>query len=158
VKKVIIDIPGYQVLELDTLLVDYNGTLAVDGEIRAGVKERINQLAKRLSVYVLTADTHGTARQKCEGLKAEVYTFPEGSALEAKHQILKKLGEQHCVCIGNGRNDVKMLRDAMLSIAVMDREGVYAGLMKEADLCVNSIEDGLDLLLYPKRLIAGLRG
>ena len=63
-KKVIIDIPGYQVLELDTLLVDYNGTLAVDGEIRAGVKERINQLAKRLSVYVLTADTHGTARQK----------------------------------------------------------------------------------------------
>ena len=113
----IIDIPGYQVLELDTLLVDYNGTLAVDGEIRTGVKERINQLAKRLSVYVLTADTHGTARQKCEGLKAEVYTFPEGSALEAKHQILKKLGEQHCVLslIHIYKKDTGQKRDVLYS-------------------------------------------
>ena len=47
---------------------------------------------------------------------------------------------------------------AALSIAVMDREGVYGKLLKNADLCVRSMQDGLDLLLYPGRIIAGLRG
>jgi len=51
-----------------------------------------------------------------------------------------------------------MLKEAALSIAVMDREGVYGKLLKNADLCVRSMQDGLDLLLYPGRIIAGLRG
>lgn len=51
-----------------------------------------------------------------------------------------------------------MLREAALSIAVMDQEGAYGKVMREADLCTGCIEDALDLLIYPKRIIAGLRG
>lgn len=153
-----IPIPGYRELVLDTLLLDYNGTIALDGRISEGVRERLQALSEQFRIYVLTADTHGTARKECEGLHVNVHTFPVGNAAEYKREIIENLGGDHCVCMGNGRNDVGMFQKAALSIAVMDREGMYAGLLKEADLCVNSIEDGLDLLRYPKRLTADLRG
>lgn len=156
----IIDIPGYKKLQITTLLLDYNGTIAEDGVIRSAVRERLQKLSKELSIYVLTADTHRTARAQCEGLDLKVHTFPVGSAMDAKRAVLDEIGGEVCVfaCMGNGRNDVRMFENAALSIGIIDREGAYSGLLKTADLCVNSTEDGLDLLLYPKRLIAGLRG
>ena len=78
--------------------------------------------------------------------------------MDAKRAVLDEIGGEVCACMGNGRNDVRMLENAALSIGIIDREGAYSGLLKTVDLCVNSTEDGLDLLLYPKRLIAGLRG
>lgn len=153
-----IKIPGYKELNLTTLLLDYNGTIALDGHIGSEVRERLRKLAEEFEIYILTADTHKTARKECEGLCVTVHTFPVGNAAEYKSEFVEKIGGERCVCMGNGRNDMKMFQKAALSIAVMDKEGMYAGLLKEADLCVNSIENGLDLLTYPKRLIADLRG
>lgn len=154
----IIDIPGYKVLDVDTLLLDYNGTIAVDGIIPESVKNRICRLANDFKILVLTADTHGTARKQCEGLPLEVCTFPVGNAADYKEEILNQYGGEHCVCMGNGRNDIKMFKSAALSIAIMGIEGMCGALLKESDICVTSIEDGLDLLLNPKRIIADLRG
>lgn len=36
----IIDIPGYKKLQITTLLLDYNGTIAEDGVIRPAVSKR----------------------------------------------------------------------------------------------------------------------
>ena len=154
----IIDIPGYKVLDVDTLLLDYNGTIAVDGIIPESVKNRVCRLANDFKILVLTADTHGTARKQCEGLPLEVCTFPVGNAADYKEEILNQYGGEHCVCMGNGRNDIKMFKSAALSIAIMGIEGMCGALLKESDICVTSIEDGLDLLLNPKRIIADLRG
>lgn len=41
-----IEIPGYKTLQLDTLLLDYNGTVALDGKIPDSVKERLEKLSK----------------------------------------------------------------------------------------------------------------
>ena len=51
-----------------------------------------------------------------------------------------------------------MCRDAALSIAVIGPEGAHGRLISDADVCVTTINEGLDLLLKPKRLIASLRG
>ena len=107
-----IDIPGYRTLHLKNLLLDYNGTIAVDGSIPQDVRPRLCQLSEYFDIYVLTADTHGTAAQMCDGLPLTIRTFPKGSALDAKHQILKELGPDSCAAIGNGRNDMKMCLDA----------------------------------------------
>ena len=64
----IIDIPGYKKLQITTLLLDYNGTIAEDGIIRPAVKERLQKLSKELSIYVLTADTHGTEGHSVKAL------------------------------------------------------------------------------------------
>lgn len=154
----VIEIPGYKILNVDTLLLDYNGTIAIDGMIPNSVKERISKLASDFKIFVLTADTHGTARKQCEGLPLEICTFPVGNAADYKEEILNQCGGVHCVCIGNGRNDIKMFQGAALSIAIMGTEGLCSALLKESDICVTSIEDGLDLLLNPKRIIADLRG
>lgn len=153
-----IEIPGYKELDLTFLLLDYNGTIAVDGKIRPEVKEQIRKLSEQFDIYVLTADTHGTAKAQCADLPIKIHTFPVGNAMDYKKNMIDALGGEHCVCLGNGRNDIQMFEAAALSIGIMDREGAYSKLLQAADLCVNSTEDGLNLLLYPKRIIAGLRG
>lgn len=153
-----IEIPDYKTLELEFLVVDYNGTLAVDGEIRDGVKERLLKLSKDFTIFVLTADTHGTASEKCQGLPVQIEIFPNDGALAAKQRVVENLGVDKCVSIGNGRNDKLMCRVSALSVAVIEKEGMCGRLLTEADVCVRNIEDALDLLLYPKRLVATLRG
>lgn len=151
-------IPEYKTLTLDTIFLDFNGTIAVDGIVPEGVKERLRILAEEFRIYVLTADTHGNAKEQCEDIPVILHTFPTGNARDYKKEIVKSMGSRHCVAIGNGRNDELMLREAALSIGVMDREGMSGGIFRTADLCVRSMEDALDLLIYPGRVIAGLRG
>ncbi len=159
VKEMIkIEIPDYKTLELEYLVLDYNGTIALDGRMRDEVKERLLKLAKDLQIHVLTADTHGTAKKMCEGMPLKIQTFPTDGALDEKLAVVEGLGEDKCIAIGNGRNDKLMCRASALAIAVMEQEGMCGRLLGEADVCTRSIEDALDLLLRPKRLIATLRG
>ena len=51
----IIEIPGYKTLDLDYLVLDYNGTIAVDGLIPPTIKERLLLLGDSFKIYVLTA-------------------------------------------------------------------------------------------------------
>lgn len=153
-----IEIPDYKVLELAYLVLDYNGTIARDGEISDYVKERLVKLSEKLKIYVLTADTHGTAREKCEGLPVEIQTFPKDGALNAKMEVVERLGGERCVSVGNGRNDKLMCRISALAVAVLEQEGMSGRLLGEVDVCTRCIEDALDLLLIPHRLIATLRG
>lgn len=151
-------IPEYKTLNLDTIFLDFNGTIAVDGVVPESVKDRLRILANDFRIYVLTADTHGNAKEQCEDIPVILHTFPTGNARDYKKEILKSMGSKHCIAIGNGRNDELMLREAALSIGVMDREGMCAGVFRSADMCVRSMEEALDLLIYPARIIAGLRG
>lgn len=151
-------IPEYKTLDIDTLFLDFNGTIAVDGIIPEGLRQRLIALAEEFRIYILTADTNGNAKDQCAGLPVILQTFPTGNAREYKKELIKATGSKHCAAIGNGRNDELMLKEAVLSIAIMDKEGMYGKLFKEADLCVRSMQDGLDLLLNPNRIIAGLRG
>lgn len=148
-----IEIPGRETIEIEHVVLDYNGTIALDGQLIAGAAERIRKLAR---VYVLTADTYGTVQAQCAGLGAEIRTFPRANAADCKEEIVRSLGGK-AACIGNGFNDIKMFGIAELAIAVMDGEGVCAALISHADVLVRSAEEGLDLLLKPDRLRATLR-
>ena len=148
-----IEIPGYKKLDLDYLVLDYNGTIARDGLIPEDMRKHLRELSEKFKIYVVTADTHGNAGAECASLPVEIRTFPSADAARAKEEIVEKLGAGRCVCVGNGRNDVLMCRIAGLSVAVM-----YGGLAAEADVCVRSMQEGMDLLMNEKRLIATLRG
>ncbi|MDD4674988.1 MAG: ATPase P, partial [Syntrophaceticus schinkii] len=64
-----VDIPGMGTLHLKHLVLDYNGTIAFDGNLNSGIEEKINQLADDLNIYIITADTFGTVNQKCQNIK-----------------------------------------------------------------------------------------
>lgn len=153
-----IEIPGYKTLDLKYLLLDYNGTIAVDGHLSDSVKELIQEVSKELEIFVLTADTHGTAAAECKGLPVTLKTFPSDDAMMSKLGIIDSLDRTQCCAIGNGRNDTLMCAAAALSICIMGEEGCCSHLINETHITVKSIENAFELLLKPKRLIATLRG
>jgi len=152
-----IDIPGFGPLKLENLVLDYNGTLAVDGVLIGGVGERLSVLSKKLTVYVITADTFGNAREGLKGIPCELVILPAGSQDVAKTDFVTKLDPVTVVAIGNGRNDHLMLGKAALGIAVILGEGAAIETLEAADVATTSITAALDLLISPKRLIATLR-
>ena len=86
---IVIEIPGREPLKINHVVLDYNGTAAVDGMLLKGVKERIARLKELAHVYVLTADTYGTVTRQCEPLGITVRTFPrEGAALREAWPVL----------------------------------------------------------------------
>ena len=151
-----IKIPGREEMTLSHLILDYNGTIAEDGLIIESIRPRLAQLKEVLSIYVITADTHGTAAQRCEGLPLQVLTFPTTQVGQIKADEARKLSGG-VVTIGNGFNDIQMSDAADLSICVMGREGCCGALLSHCDVVVTSIVDALDLLIKTDRLRATLR-
>lgn len=152
-----VEIVGFGSLRLSDLVLDFNGTLALDGKLLRGVKERLRKLAGQLRVHVLTADTFGKARVELKGLRCQLVILDTQRQDRAKAAYVRKLHEESTVCVGNGRNDRLMLRAAALGIAVIQGEGASPDSVLEADIVVNNVCDALDLLLNPLRLVAGLR-
>jgi len=70
---------------------------------------------------------------------------------------LAQLSKEHTAAIGNGYNDIYMLDEAALGIAVIGSEGCSVRALEKADIVTNAINDALDLLLNPKRIVATLR-
>ena len=151
-----IDIPGIAELEIEHVLLDYNGTIAFDGQLVPGAGELICELAKQAHVVVLTADTYGTVRDQCAPLGVEVLTFPRAGAAAFKQEYAQSQSGQ-VACLGNGRNDAGMFDAAALSIAIIDGEGACASLLSHADIVTRSATEGLALLLNPDRIRATLR-
>jgi soluble P-type ATPase len=152
-----IAIPGAAALTLEHLLLDFNGTLAVDGRLMPGVADALRNLASRLDIHVVTADTFGTAREALDGLPVHLVVLPPGQQDEAKRRHVEQLGADRCVAIGNGRNDGLLLQAAALGIAVVEREGAAVPTLLAADVVAPDIVCALGLLLHPSRLIATLR-
>ena len=152
-----VDIPGRGKLMLEHLVMDVNGTLALDGILIDGVAERITSLRNRLDIHLLTADTHGGQAiiDQILGLKA-VRILP-GNEMEQKAAYVRQLGAEHVVAIGQGANDAGMLRTAALGICVMSIEGIAVETLQSAHLLLPDILSALDLLEKPLRLIASLR-
>lgn len=152
-----VTIPGYGSLELKHLVLDYNGSLAVDGTLVAGVKEALSALADALEVHVITADTFGGAGIELAGLPVNLTIVPDVDQAQAKLAHVERLGSQSVFAIGNGRNDRLMLAAAAVGVALVQREGGAAEAVAAADVVATSILDALDLLREPRRLIATLR-
>ena len=151
-----IEIPGRETICISHLVLDYNGTIAVDGRLLREVYQRLLQLKRNVQIHILTADTYGTARAECGELGVQVESFPNTRAGTEKARIVRGL-QGGVVCMGNGFNDREMFALATLSIAVLEQEGLCPSLLAEADILVSSSIDGLDLLLNPERIRATLR-
>ncbi|RUA03326.1 MAG: ATPase P [Deltaproteobacteria bacterium] len=152
-----IEIPGFGKLVLAHVVFDYNGTLAVDGEVIAGVKTALRSLADRLTIHILTADTFGKVKSRLSDLPCEISILPPGEQDVGKRDFIQSLGAEKTVAMGNGRNDRLMLQAAALGIAVILGEGASAQTLSMADVVCTDILDALALLENPLRLVATLR-
>ena len=150
-------VPGYGDLRIGHCVSDFSGTLSEDGRLLPGVRERINKLAEKVQIHVLTADTHGRAGRELEGLPCLVRFLASDDHTQEKCRYVESLGAADVFAIGNGNNDVAMLRAARVGVAVCLAEGCSGEAAAAADILVRSPLDALDLLLTTNRLLATLR-
>ena len=152
-----IQVPGRDVYRLEHIVLDVNGTIAVDGQLIEGVAERLVKLRDSIQVHLLTADTRG--RQKAIdaqlGIKA-ARILPENEAAQ-KAAFVADLGSEGVCAVGNGAIDAGMLHEARLAIVVLGEEGLAIEALNAADVVVPHISAALDLLFDPLRLMATLR-
>jgi len=152
-----INIPHFKDLEIENILFDYNGTLAVDGRLKPETEKLLSKVCENYTVYVITADTFGTVKEALKAFDLEVLILSSSDHTAEKARFLSRLGVQKTVAMGNGNNDAAMLKDAVLSIAVMGEEGCAKETLLASDVVCRDIVSAMELLLHPKRMIATLR-
>ncbi len=152
-----LNIPGRGILRLQHLVTDVNGTLAVDGVLIDGLARRLASVRDRLSVHLLTADTHGRQAVIDRQLNLRATCLTSGNEQEQKRLFVENLGAASVVAIGQGANDAGMLKAAALGICILSAEGAAAETLLAADLVVPDIFTAFDLLDKPLRIVASLR-
>lgn len=153
----ILEIPGGITIKAENLVLDYNGTLALDGILLKGVSDKLIQLASIFKIHVVTADTFGTVADQLRELPLQIIIISDKDQAEQKLRHLEKLGRTETITVGNGRNDIQMLEKAALGIGIIQAEGCYSAITRTADLIYTDINNALDSLLHPNRIIAALR-
>ncbi|MFO3796798.1 MAG: HAD hydrolase family protein [Anaerolineales bacterium] len=152
-----LNIPGRGEIRLEHLVSDVNGTLAIDGEMPEGLVKRLGALRDRLTLHLITADTHGRQAVIDQQLNLKAVRLQPGHEAEQKAAYVRQLGAEKVVAIGQGANDVEMLREAAIGICVLSTEGTAVAALLAADLVVRDIFEALELLENPLRLVASLR-
>jgi soluble P-type ATPase len=148
--------PGQEPLEIDFILLDFDGTLASDRRVHPKVKDKINLLSKRTKIYILTKEGKELVEEALKKVKAEIIYLIEGEATQQKLDLLRQLGATKTVAIGNGADDAPMMEEAGFGICIMSKEGTSTEALKKADAVFMDILDALDFLLKPLRQKATL--
>jgi P-type E1-E2 ATPase len=152
-----LNIPGRGRLQLDHLVCDVNGTLALDGTLLEGVARQLTTLRDRLEIHLVTADTHGRQAIIDRQIGLSAVRLQPGDEAGQKAAFVQSLGNARVAAIGQGANDALMLQEAALGICVLSKEGAALPTLLAADLLVPDITAALEILEKPLRIVATLR-
>jgi len=143
-------------LDIHFVLIDFEGTLAMDGRVHPKAKDKVNLLSKRATVTILTKSNREKVEKTLRKMKAEILYVAEGDSSQQKLNVLQRLGPHQTAVIGNGLDDGQIMEQAGLGMCVIGKEGSSAEAMAKADLVVTHVLDALDFLLKPLRQRATL--
>ncbi len=152
-----LDIPEFGAIKIEHLVLDFSGTLSVDGVLIDGVAERLKSIGSFLEIHVLTADTHGRAAEALKNIDATVEILSGDQHTAKKRDYIRMLGADKCLAVGNGNNDARMLDEAAIGICICTDEGCSVEALKASDILVQSPIDAFDMILNSNRLKATLR-
>lgn len=152
-------IPGFnkEELHLQHLLLDFNGTLAVEGKLIEGVKEKLNQISEKLQIHILTGNTFGTAETELAGIICTLKLLPKGNQVLEKGTYIATFKTDSVISIGNGNNDKEMLQRSAIGISLIQKEGAATETLLVSNIVCTNIHDALDLIIIRKRMSATLR-
>ena len=154
-----IQIPQQSELIIKHIVCDFNGTLATAGKVSPTTIKLLTSLSLKhdVKVHVLTADTFGTVRQQFAQSEINVHLVSKVNGTIDKADFVKQLGVENCVAIGNGNNDIEMLKLAKIGICLMGEEGCATKTLLVSDIVVANINHAINLLDNPLSLKATLR-
>jgi soluble P-type ATPase len=143
--------PGDGDLQIEFILLDFEGTLATDRRVHPKAKDKINLLSKRTKIYILTKEDKERVEEVLKKVNAETIYLTEGESSQKKLDLLRQLGATGTAAIGNGVDDGPMIEAAGLGICVIGKEGASAEAAKNANVMFMDVLDALDFLLKPLR-------
>jgi soluble P-type ATPase len=152
-----LSVPGRGQIQIEHLVCDVNGTLALDGRLIDGVAQTLGRLRGRVQVHLVTANTHGLQGLIDQELQIESVILQQGDEAGQKARFVQRLGADHTAVIGNGANDAGMLAAAALAICVLSPEGLSLEALQASDVLVPDIRSALELIEKPLRIVATLR-
>jgi soluble P-type ATPase len=147
---------GQAPLEINSILIDFEGTLASDGRVHPKVKDKLNLLAKRAKIYILTKEKKEKVEEVLRKVKAEIVYLTEEEPSQKKLGLLRELGATQTVAVGSGADDGPMMEEAVFGLCVIGKEGASSEAVRNADVVFTEILDTLDFLLKPLRQRATL--
>ena len=152
-----LSIQNFGEINIKYLVFDYNGTIAIDGQLIKNVVENFIGLSKQFEIYVITSDTNGSAVKNLQNLPVKLKILTSDNHTKEKEEFVKSLGASNVIAVGNGNNDSLMLKASRVGICILQNEGASSKAIINSDLILKDINDFFDMLKNPKRLIATLR-
>jgi P-type E1-E2 ATPase len=152
-----LNIPGRGRLQLEHLVCDVNGTLALDGTLPVGMVRTLHALKDRLMIHIVSADTLGNLQSIERQLKINAIRINPLEEAEQKAAYVRELGVEQVAAIGQGANDAQMLKEAAIGICVLSLEGTAIETLMSADLVMPGIFEALELFDKPLRMVSSLR-
>ena len=153
-----VNIPGRGTYTVEHLVLDMNGTVALDGGLLPDVQKLIAALRWLVHVVIVTADTHGGAEDLSKALKVDLHRLEPGDEAAQKLVLVTDLGLERTMAVGNGTNDAAMIEASALGVCVLGREGAATETLLKSDVVVGDVRHALELLLRQNRVTATLRG
>ena len=148
-------VTGVGEIEINTIVLDLNGTLTVKGVVPDGVRERLAKLKELgINVILYTGNQRGNADEICSELGI---TFSVAKTGEDKEKLFLQLDVETTAAIGNARIDLGKFKHAKVSVATLQAEGIHTGILNEVDVIVPSINDALDFFIDPDVFGATMR-
>lgn len=149
------NVPEIGEIEIKTIVLDLNGTLSVNGDISQQTKEKIDLVTKEgVKIILFTGDQRGTAESLCKEIGVE---FHRAKSSKEKAELSEKLDYETTAAIGNARIDIGTFKNAKVSVATLQSEGIHVGILAHVDVIVPSIEDALDFFLNENTFCATMR-
>ena len=151
----LINSPNNEIIDIENIILDLNGTLANYGIVSSKTKSLIKKLKElNYRIILISGDIRGNASVIAKDLDIELL-LADNSNLKA--QQIKKFDPQKTAAIGNARIDIGTFINAKISIATLQHEGIHTDIIKYVDIIVPSIEDALNLFIETKALEGTLR-
>ena len=148
-------IPQGETIEINTIVLDLNGTLTVKGILSKETAELIQQLQEQgLRLVLISGDIRGTAKDIADKLGMELYL---GKTSDEKAEQMQQFTKETTAAIGNARIDIGTFKNAKIAIATLQAEGIHTGILPFVDILVPTINDALRLFLDKKSLEGTLR-
>lgn len=149
-------VPEIGQIEINTIVLDLNGTLQVNGQIPDGVEERLLKLRENgFQLMLFSGDARGNASKIADELGIELRKCISG---KEKEEEFLKFNTETTAAIGNARIDIGKFKHAKLSIGTLQAEGIHVEILEHIDVLVPSINDALDFFLDEDTFKATMRG
>lgn len=147
--------PNGEVLEINTIVLDLNGTLSVKGIVAASTKDLIQELQNLgYRLILISGDIRGSAKQIADEMGLELYL---GKTSAEKAVQMQQFDKSKTAAIGNARIDIGTFENAALSIATLQEEGIHTKILQYVDILIPNIDDALRLFMDKKSMEGTLR-